>query len=438
MSAALVVGLGRSGGAAAALLARRGWRVVAVDARPVDVPELEALGVEVRTGDSTPVEGIDLVVKSPGVPAAAAPVAAARAAGVPVIGEIELAARELANPLIAVTGTNGKTTTTELLAHLIQAAGRQGIACGNQGLPLASLVDNVADSAWLVVECSSFQLEDVERFHPRAAVLLNLTPDHIDRHGTLEAYRAAKLRIFAAMGPGDLAIAPEGWSIPGGARPRVLRDGVRHGPDDIAWSADGLHVDGYGLVAPWDEIPLRGRHNRENVMAAAALAAHAVGLDAAQIAAGLRSFAGVAHRLEVVGCRAGVTFVNDSKATNADAACAALDAYPEAVRLIAGGTPKGASFAPLAAAARASGVLCVYLIGAAAAEMDAAMRAEGVPTRPMGTLEAALAAAAADARPGETVLLAPGCASFDQFGSFEERGDRFRALVAALDGGTST
>ena len=438
MSSALVVGLGRSGTAAAALLIRRGWHVIAVDAHPVTAPELSALGVDVRGGYVDPVPDVALVVKSPGVPGDAAQIVAARAAGVAVISEIELAARELSNPIIAVTGTNGKTTTTELAAHLLRSAGRPALACGNQGLPLASLVDTVDPGTWLVVECSSFQLEDSDRFHPRAAVVLNLTPDHLDRHHTMDEYRAAKVRIFEAMTPGDLAIAPEGWEIPGRAQPRVIRDGARRDAGDIAWSEGGLHVAGLGMVAGWDAIPLRGRHNRENIMAAAALVAHAAQLTRAELAAGLASFAGVGHRLEVVAEIEGVKYVNDSKATNTDAACAALDAYPHGVHLIAGGKPKGASFAPLADAARAAGVRCVYLIGNAAAEIGQAMRAAGVPTRDAGTLTEAVAAASAAAEPGDVVLLAPGCASFDQFTSFEERGDRFRALVADLAAGRST
>lgn len=431
MSTALVVGLGRSGAAAATLLVRRGWRVIAVDANPVDAPELVAMGVDVRGSTVDPVPDIALVVKSPGVPGETAQVLAARAAGAEIVSEIELAARELANPIIAVTGTNGKTTTTELAAHLLRAAGRPAIACGNQGLPLASLVDVVDPATWLVVECSSFQLEDVDRFHPRAAVVLNLTPDHLDRHGSMDAYRTAKLRVFAAMTADDLAIAPEGWAIPGGAVPRVIRQGARRSDADIAWTDGGLHVQGLGRIAGWDAVPLRGRHNRENVMAAAALVAHAAQLTGQEIAAGLASFAGVAHRLEIVAELDGVTYVNDSKATNADAACAALDAYPHGVHLIAGGKPKGASFAPLADAARDADVRCVYLIGAAGAEIGVAMRAVGVPTLDAGTLADAVAAASSAARPGEVVLLAPGCASFDQFTSFEERGERFRELVAA-------
>ncbi len=429
MSTALVVGLGRSGQAAAALLARRGWHVIATDSDPVTAPDLEALGVEVRSGATDPVPGIDLVVKSPGVPGESAQIVAAHTAGVEVIGEIELAARHLDNPMIAVTGTNGKTTTTELIAHLLIHAGHSAIACGNQGVPLAGLVDHVDAATWLVVECSSFQLEDVDRFHPRAAVMLNLTPDHLDRHGSMTAYRDAKARVFATMTDADLAIAPEDWILPDAVRHRIIRDGARRGPADVAWSDDGLWVDGVGRVTTWDRIPLRGRHNRENIMAAAAIAAVAGGLTAADLARGLESFAGVPHRLEIVGEIDGVTYVNDSKATNADAASAALDAYPDGVHLIAGGKGKGASFAPLAEAARAADVRCVYLIGATADEIGAAMAAVGVPTRDCGRLEIAVARAAEAARSGDVVMLAPGCASFDQFTSFEDRGDRFRALV---------
>ena len=423
---ALVVGLGRSGRAAAALLARRGWTVVACDGAAVEAPELVAAGVEVRAPSLEPVPGVDLVVKSPGVPGAAPPVAAARAEGVPIWSEIELAARELPNPLIAVTGTNGKTTTTELTAHLLRAAGREAVACGNQGTPLAGLVDAVDPAAWLVVECSSFQLEDVHEFRPRGAALLNLAPDHLDRHGDVAAYRAAKLRVFAAQRPGDLAILPVGLAPPGDGSVRHVYEEAP-GPDAAAWGADGLHVAGLGRVIGWEEVPLRGRHNRQNALAAAALAAGA-GAPAAGLAAGLASFRPVPHRLEPVGSAGGVAFVNDSKATNPDAALAALDAYDHGVHLIAGGRAKGTPFDGLAAAARGA-VVRAYLVGEAAPELAGAFARAGVPHERCGAVGEAVARAAARARPGETVLLAPGCASFDQFSSYEERGDAFRAAA---------
>jgi UDP-N-acetylmuramoylalanine--D-glutamate ligase len=425
---ALVVGLGKSGRAVALLLARRGWDVVAVDGAPVEAPELAAAGVEVRSPWSEPVGGLDLVVKSPGVPGEVAPVAAARAAGVPVWSEIELAARELPNPLLAVTGTNGKTTTTELTAHLLRAAGLEAQACGNQGTPLAGLVDAADPAAWLVVECSSFQLEDVKTFHPAGAVLLNLAPDHLDRHADEASYRAAKLRIFAAQEPGDLAIAPPGMAATGRAPARRLYDGGP-GPDAAAWAEGGLHVAGLGRVIGWDDVPLRGRHNRENAMAAAALAAHA-GAPAAALAEGLATFRAVPHRLEPVGTAGGVVFVNDSKATNPDAALAALDAYDHGVHLIAGGRAKGTPFEALAEAARGA-VVRAYLVGEAGPAIAAAFARAGVPYEEADGVPEAVALAAGRARPGETVLLAPGCASFDQFSSYEERGEVFRAAARA-------
>jgi UDP-N-acetylmuramoylalanine--D-glutamate ligase len=425
---ALVVGLGRSGRAASLLLARRGWEVVAVDAGEVSAPELDAAGVEVRAPWAAPVPDVELAVKSPGVPGDVVPVVAARAAGVPVWSEIELAARQLPNPLIGITGTNGKTTTTELTAHLLRAGGLAATACGNQGTPLAGLVDASDPEAWLVVECSSFQLEDVERFRPRAAALLNLAPDHLDRHGSLEGYRDAKLRLFAAQEAGDLAILPPGLDATGAAPARRTYDGPP-GPDAVAWAEGGLHVQGLGRVVGWEDVALRGRHNRENAMAAAALAAHA-GLGADALAAGLAGFRPVAHRLEPVGAANGVAFVNDSKATNPDAAIAALDAYPAGVHLIAGGRAKGTPFGALAEAGRGT-VVRAYLVGEAGEEIGRALAREGIPAEDAGTVEAAVAAAAARAVPGETVLLSPGCASFDQFADYQERGEAFRAAARA-------
>ncbi|MEQ8832852.1 MAG: UDP-N-acetylmuramoyl-L-alanine--D-glutamate ligase [Miltoncostaeaceae bacterium] len=428
---ALVVGLGLSGRAAAALLARRGWSVTAVDAGPAEgaAAVLEPLGVEVRTGHAGAVPGVDLVVKSPGVPGEDEAIAAARAGGVPVWSEIELAGRESPNPVLAITGTNGKTTTTELTAHLLRSAGRAAVACGNVGTPVAGLVDAVDPAAWLVMECSSFQLEDIERFHPAGAVLLNLSPDHMDRHGSMDAYRRAKLRIFERQEPGDLAILPAPLLATGRAASRRLAEHAGE-PDAAAWSEGGLHVARLGWIIDWADVPLRGRHNRENAMAAAALAAHA-GLTGAEIAAGLRSFTPVAHRLEPVGERGGVAYVNDSKATNPDAVLAALDAYPAGVRLIAGGRDKGTPFEALARAA-AGAVTHAYLMGEAGPTLAAAFAEAGVAHSVLPTMADALAAAAAHARPGETVLLSPACTSFDQFGSYGERGEAFRALVAEL------
>ncbi len=420
---ALVVGLATSGRAAALLLRDLGWEVVAVDRSAVQASDLEVRGIDVRAPSEDPVAA-DLVVRSPGVPREAPPLAAADAAGIPVWSELELASRVLPNPLMAITGTNGKTTTTEMLAHILREGGLHAVACGNQGTPLASLVGGVAQEAWLVVECSSFQLEDVPTFHPQAAALLNVTPDHMDRYPDFDAYRRAKLNVFANQSEGDLAILPEPLMSTGRAPTRRLATGGEAGPDTVSWAGGGLHVRGLGLIAAWDDIPLRGAHNRENVMAAAAMAAHA-GLGAAQIARGLASFPGVPHRLEVVGSRDGVTFVNDSKATNPAAAIAALDAYPANVRLIAGGSSKGTPFGELADAAR--GVVdYAYLIGETAPQIAEAMRATRVPTSSFRTLDDAVTAASGDARPGDIILLAPACASFDQFSGYAHRGDVFR------------
>jgi UDP-N-acetylmuramoylalanine--D-glutamate ligase len=420
---ALVVGLATSGRAAALLLRDLGWDVVAVDRAAVTAPDLDARGIEVRALSEEPVAA-DLVVRSPGVPREAPPLAAAYAAGVPVWSEIELASRALPNPVMAITGTNGKTTTTELLAHILREGGLHAVACGNQGTPLASLAGEVPGDAWLVVECSSFQLEDVPTFHPRAAVLLNVTPDHMDRYPDFEAYRRAKLNIFANQAEGDLAILPAPLMATGRAATRRIAGAGDPGPDAVSWAEGGLHVLGLGRVAAWDDIPLRGAHNRENVMAAAAMAAHA-GLGAGEIARALQSFPGVPHRLEVVGSRDGVTFVNDSKATNPAAAIAALDAYPARVRLIAGGSSKGTPFGELATAA--VGVVDhAYLIGETAPDIAEAMHATRVPTSAFRTLDDAVTAASGDAGPGDVILLAPACASFDQFSGYAHRGEVFR------------
>ena len=270
-----VVGLARSGRAAALLLARLGHRVIAVDASAVDASELAAAGIEVRAPFDGPVDGIDLVVKSPGVPSAATPVATARAAGVPIISEVELASRHLPNPIIGVTGTNGKTTTTELTAHLLNTAGIAARACGNQGTPMCGLVGEVDPATWLVVECSSFQLEDIDRFHPRAAVLLNVTPDHLDRHSDMADYLSAKLRIFVNQDAADLAIIPRDVDLPSTEVIWRHVDEGAPGPQAVCWSQDGLHHATLGLIAAWEDVALRGRHNRQNAMAAVALAAHA-------------------------------------------------------------------------------------------------------------------------------------------------------------------
>jgi UDP-N-acetylmuramoylalanine--D-glutamate ligase len=410
---ALVLGLARSGEAAALALARRGVRVVGVDRNgELDAGRLRESGVEVVLGaeDTALVDDVDLVVKSPGIPSEAALVAAARARGVAIWSEVELGARILASPLLGVTGTNGKTTTCELLGEIFRADGRPVAVAGNVGRPLTGLDGAISKDAWIVCELSSFQLEDIHELRPRVGVLLNVTPDHLDRHGDLDSYRAAKLRLFENQGPDDVAVVPRGFGpVPGAGRR------VEFAVDD--------------LLPAEPRIP--GEHNRENAAAATA-AARAVGIADDPIGRALRSFAGVPHRLELVRELDGVRWINDSKATNPEAAERALGAYPPGLRVILGGSRKGTPFGGLAGRAREAGVSCAYLIGESADEIAEALAGQGVRFRHSGDLEQAVADAQDDAEPGDVVLLSPACASYDQFESFEERGARFRQLVEAL------
>jgi UDP-N-acetylmuramoylalanine--D-glutamate ligase len=381
-------------------------RVRAADRSPdADPGRLASAGVEVRLGaeDEALLDMVDLVIKSPGVPAQAAPVAAARRRGLPVWSEIELGSRLLPNnPIVAVTGTNGKTTTSELLGVMLDAP-----VAGNVGRALCELDGVVQPSRQVVCEVSSFQLEDVDTFRPRVAVLLNLEPDHLDRHATFEDYRAAKLRVFENQGAGDTAVVPRGFgAVPGG----------------------GAQVE-FDRGDPLPAEPrIRGPHNRENAAAATA-AARAAGASDAAIAAALESFAGVPHRQEIVGVVDGVTWVNDSKATNVAAALPALVAYAdEPVRLILGGSLKGESFDALAAAIRPN-VRSVFLIGEASDAIAAALDAAGVPYERAGDLARAVWMSRQVSERGDVVLLSPACASYDQYRNFEERGDHFRRLA---------
>ena len=407
----LVVGLARSGTAAVSVLRARGVEVRGYDADPAVAAESPDADLRLGPWEDEILDGVGLLVKSPGVPSSSEPIVAARARSVPVISEIELGARLLPNPLLGVTGTNGKTTTTALLGVILEAAGWPVEVAGNIGRPLTALVDAVDPDAWIVCELSSFQLEDVETLRPRVAVLTNLEPDHLDRHGSFEAYAAAKLRAFAHQGPDDVAVVPRGFGpVPGEARRVEFSD------DDP-------------LPA---EPRLRGAHNRENAAAAAA-ASRAIGVPDAAIAEALRAFPGVEHRIEEVGTVAGVLYVNDSKATNAAAALRALASFPgRRKHLILGGRGKAEPYDALAAAC-ASGDRA-YLIGEAAGDLAAAFEAAHVPYVVEGTLAAALAAASHAGSPGDVVLLTPACASYDQFRSFEQRGEEFRRLVQKLPG----
>ena len=348
-------------------------------------------------------------MKSPGVPGETPLVASARARGIPVWSEIELGSRLLIGPLLGVTGTNGKTTTSELLGAVFRAAGRPVEVAGNVGRPLTSVVDTATPETWVVCELSSFQLEDVETLRPRVAVLLNLEPDHLDRHGTFEAYANLKLRIFERQGEGDIAIVPRGFGP-------VAGKGCR-----VEFSFD-------------DPLPaeprIPGPHNRENAAAATA-AARAAGIADDAIAEGLRAFPGVPHRIELVRELGGVRYVNDSKATNVAAARRALASFPESgLHVILGGLGKAELYGPLAAAFKTGDR--AYLIGEAADEIAEALDKAGVPYVRAADLRAALGAAASAAAPSDVVLLSPACASFDQFDDFEARGDAFRHLVEEL------
>ncbi len=356
-------------------------------------------------------EGVGLVVKSPGVPPEAPPVVAARARGIPVISEIELGARLLRNPLIGVTGTNGKTTTTALLGAMLGAGGVPVEVAGNIGRPLTSLVGAVDDGAWIVCELSSFQLEDVVTLRLHIAVLTNLEPDHLDRHGSFDAYAAAKLRAFERQDRDDVAVVPRGFG-------RVPGEGLR-----VEFSAD-------------DPLPaeprIPGAHNRENAAAATA-AARVVGVSGDAIADALRSFPGVEHRIEEVATIDGVLYVNDSKATNAAAALRALASFPgRRKHVILGGRGKAEPYDALAAAFEPGDR--AYVIGESADELASALGAADVPYARAETLERALGDARSAASATDVVLLSPACASFDQFTDFEHRGKEFRRLVENLPG----
>jgi UDP-N-acetylmuramoylalanine--D-glutamate ligase len=422
------------------LLAGRGEEVTGVDAgHPDEAAGLEALGVEVAL-DADGLALLDrarTVVKSPGVPREAAVIAAALERGIEVVGELELAWRAVPNRFVAVTGTNGKTTTVELLGHLYRTAGEPVAVAGNVGTPLSALAGAVDPNATVVCECSSFQLEDSVAFAPECAVFLNLAPDHLDRHADLDAYLAAKLRVFANQGNDDLAVynADEptlaGADLGGCARRVSFCRGA--GPDCEVSLSEGLIFYGGEPLLATRELGLFGEHNVANAMAAAA-AALSMGLDRDAVREGLRSFAGVPHRLEEVAEIGGVRFVNDSKATNVASALVGLSAFEGGVHAILGGSEKGEEFAPLADPIRERCAAC-YLVGASAGRLAvelAGVVEAGIELHRCADLEEAVRRAADAARPGEVVLLSPACASFDAFANFERRGERFREIVEEL------
>jgi len=427
-----VFGLAKSGVAAARLLRAAGAEVVGTDAKPVaalgrEVAALAEQGVRLLTGPSDPsaaFAGADLIVVSPGVPLDTPALGSARARQIPIIGELELGWRATEADTIAITGTNGKTTTTALTGSVLALQPRPVLVAGNIGTPLAAHALTFPPDGLVVCEVSSFQLETTELFQPRVAVVLNLTPDHLDRHGTFEAYADAKARIFTNQTPADCAVlnaddeptralasrtsAPVVWF----SRRRELSHGVFVRDGWIAAKLNG-HVE---EICPLSELFLRGQHNVENVLAATACAL----------------WRGVAHRIEWVRDLAGVKYYNDSKGTNVDSTLRALESFSEPIVLIAGGKGKGQDFKPLAAAAGGR-VAHAVLIGEDAAKIGAALTDAGVAVTYSRSLQEAVDRARAVATPGSIVLLSPACASFDMFDNFEHRGDVFKKIVERLD-----
>jgi UDP-N-acetylmuramoylalanine--D-glutamate ligase len=434
-AAVAVVGMARSGLAAAELLLARGAHVRAIDARVT--PELRdkvnQLRINLYPQEERSFEGVDVAVISPGVPADEAILNYLRARGVAVVGEVELAGWYLQGPIIGITGSNGKTTTTALTGHILRESGVPCQVGGNIGLPPTAMVATSRPDQWNVLELSSFQLETIQTFRARVGVVLNVTPDHLDRHHTFASYAAAKGQLFGKQQKGDYAVlnaddpvAVEYASLT--AASPLWFSLARPVSPGLWFDGDTVHFDEQPLLEAAD-IPLRGRHNVENVMAAAA-AARIAGATLAGIAAAVRSFPGVEHRLERVLAAGGVTWYNDSKATNVDAALKAIDAFPGDLWIILGGKDKGSDYAPLREPLRHK-AHAALLIGAAA-EKIAGQLSGAVPLVPCGSLEGAIAYARGHSSAGDVVLLAPACASFDQFDSFEHRGRVFKEIVERI------
>jgi UDP-N-acetylmuramoylalanine--D-glutamate ligase len=423
---AVVLGAVRSGIAAAEALRRCAPHVhVLLADRRTDAGEAPG-GVEAVPGRDDPelLTGADLLIKSPGVPEELAIVRAARSAGIPVWAEVELAYRllEERNPIVGITGTNGKTTTTLLTAVMLERGGVPCASAGNVGTALSTLAGRIEPGRTIVCELSSFQLEGIDRFRAEVGVLLNVTPDHLDRHGSFAPYAAAKLRLFERQAEGDCAVL-----CVDDAYVAALAD------DEVPGRGERLRVSGADL-GPFEEAfaasQLRGPHNRANTACAIAVARR-LGADEDGAAAALSAFAAPPHRLEQVRELDGVRYVNDSKATNVEAALQALASFDAPLHVILGGSLKGGDFAPLAPPlARAAAA--VYLIGEAAPELRRALSGWGIELVDSGTLERAVRIAASVAAAGDVVLLSPACASYDQFRDYEQRGERFRELVEAL------
>lgn len=444
----LVVGLGRSGMAAALFLRRRGAQVTVSDIRSAeqlgkDIPALLEEGIAVEAGG----HGLltfrrqDLIVVSPGVSLDTPELAQVKSFGLPIIGELELAVEYLKGKTLGITGSNGKTTTTSLCGAILEAGGLPVQVGGNIGVPVIALVDESRDDGWSVLELSSFQLETTEHFRPQIAVVLNVTPDHLDRHGTFENYTAAKERIFANQTAEDALVlnADDDVTSRMAARAksrifwfnakRVVRQGAFVHEDAIVFRASEQATPEFILRI--DEIPLKGAHNVENVLAAVCTARLA-GVAPDAIRKAVAAFKAVEHRLEFVAEINGVDYYNDSKATNVDAAAKAIAAFPGGIHLILGGKDKNSDYRQLRSLLEER-VKTVYTIGAAAEKIETHIYG-AVPVVSAGTLDQAVAKASEAAQPGEIVLLAPACSSFDQFENYEHRGQVFKELVYAKQG----
>src|SRR5208283_3785732 len=440
----LVVGLGKSGVASALFLKSRGARVTVSDSKPEAELRDEILllleqGITVETGghgDRT-FRGQDLIVVSPGVPVDAPQLVQARNLGEPVIGEIELAAQFLAGPIVAITGANGKTTTTALAGEIIAAGKFPTLVGGNIGTPAISLADKAGPATWTVLEVSSFQLETIVEFRPRIAVILNITPDHLDRHRTFANYVNAKARVFENQRADDFSVLnadePTTAELSGRTRAQLFWFSRTKEVERGAF-ARGSHIyfrDGHNerKILPLTEVPPKGGHNLENVLAGVSIGM-LVGCEPEQIREAVRNFKAVEHRLEFVARVAGVDYYNDSKATNVDAAVKALESFPANIHLILGGKDKGSDYTVLHELLRQR-VKRVYTIGAAAAKIESQIQG-AAEIEHAETLENAIRRASQSAVPGDVVLLAPACASFDQFHSYEHRGRVFKETVHSL------
>jgi len=440
----LVVGLGKSGVASALFLKSRGARVTVSDSKPEAELRKEILlllehGITVETGghgDRT-FRGQDLIVVSPGVPFDAPQLNQARNLGEKVIGEIELAAQFLPGPIVAITGANGKTTTTSLAGEIVAAGEFPVLVGGNIGTPAISFVDQASPNTWIILEVSSFQLETIVEFRPRVAVILNITPDHLDRHKTFDNYVNAKARIFENQGADDFLVLNADDATAAGladrTRSQLFRFSRKKEIDKGAF-VRGAHIyfrEGHSEreIMPLAEIPLKGAHNLENVLAGISVGM-LVGCAPEQMRQAVHNFKAVEHRLEFVAKVTGVDYYNDSKATNVDATIKALESFPANIHLILGGKDKGSDYTVLNDLLRTR-VKRVYTIGAAAAKIESQIQG-AVEIERAETLENAVRRASESAIPGDVVLLAPACASFDQFQNYEHRGSVFKEAVRSL------